>query len=199
MKNRAGYVISAIFICAEYQRLGMHFRQHRVLRGSFWLKLVFIIVEAVVFIATNFKNQSNIAAVFEWVIALIFTFYVLTFFIDLLPAWHDAQHSTNVEMGMVDGEGGAANRGEGAADYSRNEYAGAYEAQDRRAVPQPVPASRTDYGSPNSTMTSAYTNGTGTMDGGRGGGGSYANGGATGPAIEHAGPGYNKVQPGRNF
>lgn len=42
---RAGYVISAIFVCAEYQRLGVHFRQHRVLRVSFWIKLGFILVE----------------------------------------------------------------------------------------------------------------------------------------------------------
>lgn len=40
-----GYIISAIFICAEYQRLGIHFREHRVLRASFWLKLAFIFVE----------------------------------------------------------------------------------------------------------------------------------------------------------
>lgn len=45
IENRAGYIISAIFVCAEYQRLGIHFRQHRVLRRSFWLKLVFILVE----------------------------------------------------------------------------------------------------------------------------------------------------------
>lgn len=42
---RAGCIISAIFICAEYQRLGVHFREHRVLRASFWLKLAFILVE----------------------------------------------------------------------------------------------------------------------------------------------------------
>lgn len=41
----AGYVVSAIFICAEYQRLGIHFRQHAVLRMSFWLKLAFILIE----------------------------------------------------------------------------------------------------------------------------------------------------------
>ena len=41
----AGYVLSAIFICAEYQRLGVHFREQRILRVSFWVKLVFIIVE----------------------------------------------------------------------------------------------------------------------------------------------------------
>src|SRR4051812_3871332 len=27
-----GYIISAVFICWEYQRLGFHFRQHSVLR-----------------------------------------------------------------------------------------------------------------------------------------------------------------------
>lgn len=72
----AGYVISAVFICAEYQRLGVHFRQHRVLRGSFWFKLVFILVEvafAVVFAACTFTEHQNVAAVFEWIIALIFT------------------------------------------------------------------------------------------------------------------------------
>lgn len=40
-----GYIISAIFICAEYQRLGIHYREHRILRISFWIKLAFIIVE----------------------------------------------------------------------------------------------------------------------------------------------------------
>lgn len=102
----AGYVISAIFICAEYQRLGVHFRQHRVLRASFWMKLFFIIVEvvlAVVFVGTTFTTHKSIGAVFEWVIALIFTFYVLTFFVDLLPASRDHQKISNLEMGNVDG------------------------------------------------------------------------------------------------
>ena len=44
-----------------------------------------------------FTKQQNVAAVFEWVIALIFTFYVLTFFVDLLPAARDTQMRTNVE------------------------------------------------------------------------------------------------------
>ena len=99
----AGYVLSAIFICAEYQRLGIHFRQFRVLRFSFWTKLLFIIVEiclAVIFIGTNFKNKPNVAAVFEWIIALVFTFYVLTFFIDLLPAFSDKQHVATEQENM---------------------------------------------------------------------------------------------------
>jgi len=87
----AGYVISAVFICAEYQRLGIHFRQHRVLRISFWLKLTFILVEvalAIAFGVTNFNDKYNVAAVLEWAIAFVFTFYVFSFFIDLLPAVH---------------------------------------------------------------------------------------------------------------
>ncbi|MCJ1455840.1 hypothetical protein MMC28_006197 [Mycoblastus sanguinarius] len=118
----AGYVISAIFICAEYQRLGVHFRQHAVLRLSFWMKLAFIIAEvilAITFAATAFDSQQNVAAVFEWVVALVFTFYVLTFFVDLLPAARSTQESTNMEVlhmkeaedgvGMMEGNGYAAN------------------------------------------------------------------------------------------
>ncbi|KAM0802820.1 Frag1/DRAM/Sfk1 family-domain-containing protein [Usnea florida] len=97
----AGYVISAIFICAEYQRLGIHFRQHWILRLSFWLKLMFIIVEvifAIIFAATSFNSKQNVAAVFEWIVAFVFTFYVLTFFIDLLPAARSTQEHSNAEL-----------------------------------------------------------------------------------------------------
>ena len=83
-----GYMISAIFLCAEYQRLGIKWRDHRVLRISFWVKLTFGLLElalAIVFgLCTKYKR--NVAAVTEWVIALIFTFWVLSFLIDLLPA-----------------------------------------------------------------------------------------------------------------
>ena len=40
----------------------------------------------------NFKNKYNAAAVLEWSIAFIFTFYVLSFFIDLLPAVTSKRH-----------------------------------------------------------------------------------------------------------
>ena len=43
--SSVGYVLAAIFLCAEYQRLGIHFRNRRVLRLSFWGKLTFIILE----------------------------------------------------------------------------------------------------------------------------------------------------------
>ncbi|KAI0379932.1 Frag1/DRAM/Sfk1 family-domain-containing protein [Hypomontagnella monticulosa] len=85
----AGYLLSAIFICWEYQRLGHKNRQHRVLRISFWIKLIFIIVElllAIAFIVTNFRKYYDTAAILEWVIAFIFSFYVFSFFVDLYPA-----------------------------------------------------------------------------------------------------------------
>jgi len=53
-----GYIISAIFACAEYQRLGIHFRQYRILRASFWIKLTFIFVEIALAIGTILSGIS---------------------------------------------------------------------------------------------------------------------------------------------
>lgn len=65
------------------------------------------IVLAIVFASTTFSSKQNVAAVFEWVIALIFTFYVLTFFVDLLPAARNTQMMANVErFHMQDVENG---------------------------------------------------------------------------------------------
>ena len=114
----AGYIISAIFTCAEYQRLGIHYRNHRILRISFWCKLAFILIEivlAIVFIATNFTNRSNIAAVFEWVVALIFTFYVLSYLLDLLPSVKTKHH---VPQGFQ--EGPAIEKGQERNQYEAN-------------------------------------------------------------------------------
>jgi len=85
----AGYIISAVFICAEYQRLGIHFREHRILRASFWIKLTFIFVEAGLAIAFGVLQRGsevNKAAILEWIISLIYIFYVWSFIIDFLPA-----------------------------------------------------------------------------------------------------------------
>lgn len=119
----AGYVISAIFICAEYQRLGIHYRNHRIIRISFWVKLVFILVEvvlAIVFAATNFTDRSNVAAVFEWIIAFVFTFYVLSFLLDLLPSVRTKHH---VPQGFREGpaieKGQTMNRNQGP-EYEQN-------------------------------------------------------------------------------
>ncbi|KAI9693913.1 MAG: hypothetical protein M1822_003184 [Bathelium mastoideum] len=102
-----GYVLSAIFICAEYQRLGIHFRERPILRRSFWIKLAFIIVEvglAIGFGVENDRKRYNPAAVLEWIIALIFTGYILSFLVDLLPALRHKPGSLNAadpEMAAV--------------------------------------------------------------------------------------------------
>lgn len=41
---------------------------------------------AVAFAACNFKKASNAAAVLEWVVAFVFSFYVFSFYVDLFPA-----------------------------------------------------------------------------------------------------------------
>ncbi|CAK7198272.1 hypothetical protein SEUCBS139899_000932 [Sporothrix eucalyptigena] len=86
-----GYVLSAICICWEYQRLGKHNRNMRVLRISFWIKLFFVLVEivlAIIFVSLTFTNHTNGGAVVEWIIAFIFALYVYSFAIDLYPAVH---------------------------------------------------------------------------------------------------------------
>jgi hypothetical protein len=103
-----GYVVSAIFVCWEYQRLGVRFREYRVLRVSFWLKLVFIIVESFLAIGFGFclfKRRQNPGAILEWIISFVFTFYILTFLIDLFPVVRtkNGQHRTGNQL-----EGGLA-------------------------------------------------------------------------------------------
>ncbi len=56
-----GYIISAIFVCAEYQRLGIHYREHRILRTSFWIKLTFILIE--VALAIGKQHPPNFAVI----------------------------------------------------------------------------------------------------------------------------------------
>ncbi|CAK3850212.1 SFK1-like membrane [Lecanosticta acicola] len=85
----AGYIISAIFICAEYQRLGIRYRGENILAASFWIKLAFIFVElalAIAFGVMSDKAHYNRAAVLEWTISLIYIFYIWSFIIDFLPA-----------------------------------------------------------------------------------------------------------------
>lgn len=86
----AGYLLSAVFICWEYQRLGKKHREHRILRVSFWIKLVFILVELALAIAFGvfLGRDPNTAAVLEWIVAFIFSFYVFSFALDLWPAVH---------------------------------------------------------------------------------------------------------------
>ncbi|OWP05680.1 hypothetical protein B2J93_1729 [Marssonina coronariae] len=121
----AGYIISAIFICWEYQRLGIKYRQHRILRTSFWIKLFFILLEVILAIAfgvCNFRDRFNAAAVLEWAIAFIFTFYAFSFFIDLLPAVHTRHAEKRFGMGENETEMQAEQNDAYAAQAEHGQY-----------------------------------------------------------------------------
>lgn len=122
-----GYIVSAIFVCAEYQRLGIHYREHRILRISFWIKLAFIIIEIGLAIGFGVSLKSgdrsrNTAGILEWVVALVYSFYVASFYLDFLPARrknHNGKSMTEEEVAMRDYEarGGEAYTG-GSLPYS---------------------------------------------------------------------------------
>jgi hypothetical protein len=76
------------------------------------VKLVFIVVElalAIVFIVSNFRDNFNIAAIIEWIVAVIFSFYVFSFAIDLWPAvatrhGHGSSSRYNLKRGLTTSE-----------------------------------------------------------------------------------------------
>ncbi|PNS17762.1 Protein sfk1 [Sphaceloma murrayae] len=84
-----GYLLTAIFVCAQYQRLGMHQRQYRILRASFWMKLFWVLLFvglAIAFGVTQRRRMYNTAAILEWIIGFLFAIFVASFAIDFLPA-----------------------------------------------------------------------------------------------------------------
>ena len=65
------------------------------------------------FASTSFTHNANVAAIFEWIIAFIFTFYVASFIIDLGPAVHTKRKADRFEKHSHDVEesgNGHANR-----------------------------------------------------------------------------------------
>jgi len=80
---------------------------------------------AIAFGVTQRKKMWNSAAVLEWTIAFIFFFYVLSFFMDFMPAVRSKNHqSRETEMNVADHEAGmTTRRGDGAATAPLNGYA----------------------------------------------------------------------------
>lgn len=157
-----GYIISAIFICWEYQRLGVRHRQHSILRISFWIKLFFIITEiclAIAFATCSKKNIWNVAAVLEWIVAFIYCIYVGSFFIDFLPALQTRHHQTKQTEMQVLEEGGPPQRsmGDGAAD-SQQYFRGNTTSPDQQLNNGVAPGHTNGY-------SNGYTNGTGPNHG----------------------------------
>lgn len=84
-----GVILSAIFTTIEYRRLGKTYAEQKVLRYSYNAKRFIFSIEFLLSIAfgvSMYKKKQNAAAILEWVIAFIFTFYVLSFFFDLRPS-----------------------------------------------------------------------------------------------------------------
>lgn len=185
-----GYIVSAIFICWEYQRLGVHFRDSSVLRWSFWIKLAFIFVElalAIAFGVMGKKHRYNVAAVLEWTIAFIYFFYVLSFFIDFMPAVRTKHHqSRETEMEVAE-QGGM---GDGAANGGQYFRGNGY-------------ANGTNGANGYTNGTNGYTNGTnGYANGTNGYSNGYSNGGTftNGNAPSHIPkPVEPAPLPSRNF
>lgn len=93
-----GFILSAVLVSWEYQRLGMHFREQRILRCSFWIKLGFILISlglVIPFATLNFKNLFDAAAIVEWIIGIVFSLYVFSFVIDLFPAIKDRRRNSD--------------------------------------------------------------------------------------------------------
>ncbi|KAL2268622.1 hypothetical protein VTJ83DRAFT_3468 [Remersonia thermophila] len=85
----AGFVLSAVFLCWEFRRLGKAHQNQPILRRSFYVKLLFVLVELVLaagFIACLWTSRFDAGAVLEWIIAVIFSAYLLSFAMDLYPA-----------------------------------------------------------------------------------------------------------------
>jgi hypothetical protein len=165
-----GYVVSAIFICWEYQRLGIHFREHSVLRISFWIKLAFIIIEiglAIGFGVCSKKHYYNTAACLEWTIAFIYFFYVLSFFIDFMPAVRSKGHQSHTtEMDMARMESGAQ-MGDGAANPEQYYRGGSYRHTNGTdgAMHTATHGATNGYSNGNGYTNGSYTNGNGYTNG----------------------------------
>ncbi|KAF1943627.1 hypothetical protein EJ02DRAFT_501963 [Clathrospora elynae] len=194
-----GYIVSAIFICWEYQRLGIHYRQHSILRISFWIKLFFIIAEvclAIAFAVCSKKHIWNVAAVLEWLVSFIYCFYVLSFFIDFLPVLRTKHHqSKQTEVQMLE-EGGQAYMGDGVADSQQY-----YRGNAGSAAPQLDGSNEYTDGYMNGD---GYTNGNGYTNGDGHTNGNGYNHGTTNGYISHDPNGYPKPAeaaqlPSRNF
>jgi hypothetical protein len=92
------------------------YREHRVLRVSFYIKLVFVVLEiilAIAFVSCTFTGHYNAGAVLEWIIAFIFSAYVFSFYVDLYPAAATKQNlevstgrSGGLKMRLARGRGG---------------------------------------------------------------------------------------------
>lgn len=68
---------------------------------SFWVKLAFILVEVALLIAfgvMTVQDNWDAAAVLEWTISFIFSLYVFSFVVDLLPALRTGKYAAEMSQ-----------------------------------------------------------------------------------------------------
>ncbi|ORY87578.1 Frag1/DRAM/Sfk1 [Protomyces lactucae-debilis] len=84
--------LSAIFTTAEWGWLNTDYKSARMLKFSYTLKLIIILL-AIVFaivlgVYFNNEQKQSTAAVMEWLVAFVFDLYLWTLVYDLYPAIH---------------------------------------------------------------------------------------------------------------
>ncbi|KAF9475103.1 hypothetical protein BDN70DRAFT_865353 [Pholiota conissans] len=106
-----GVGLSAIFSIIEYRWISKEFKDTKQLKAAYLAKGIIastLIILAIVFAITLF-TATDVGAVFEWVIAFGFTFYLLTF-------WYDLRMSKNVPKGELKSRYGAHSQQEDTAN-----------------------------------------------------------------------------------
>ena len=81
-------IVSAIFTTLEYYILGKISRTHLEFRRSYIAKATLLVLEgsfSIGFAICAGLKRETPQAVLEWIIAFVFTFYVITFYFDLRP------------------------------------------------------------------------------------------------------------------
>lgn len=83
------------------------YREHRILRAAFWAKLFFILLEVALagaFALCNRRGRYDATAVLEWAMAFVFTFYALSFCVDLAPAIQTRPGKASAHVGAGEHE-----------------------------------------------------------------------------------------------
>ncbi|KAI5283174.1 hypothetical protein KEM54_002348 [Ascosphaera aggregata] len=99
--------------------LGLNYPEHRILKISFILKAVFIVVEftlAVAFASESRNGNRDVAGVLEWTVSFIYGLYVFSYVVDLLPSVRFKSHipqGQRVREEMREAFAGDTNREEG--------------------------------------------------------------------------------------
>ena len=97
-----GYIIAACCMAVERKVLSTHYPTNKILRHSFRLKLFFIFAEILLVIICGvamYEGEWRVSVVAEWIIGLLFTFYMWSCAIDFLTTTD--LHENNIKDGEL--------------------------------------------------------------------------------------------------